>query len=183
MDIELKAIFDVLTERLKRQHQSFSLLLDIIRASTENTFFIAGGTIRDTLSGIDKTIKDIDILLTAEGFENIAGFLSSNGIVVKNQFGTNRWFPQNETNFYYDFIPIPNFYNGLWVCRDITDALNQFDITANAVAFDLFNGRFYNPQNGYDDIKNKVLRAIRFDFPELLVSAEIDISRLSVLWF
>jgi hypothetical protein len=180
----VSSTFERLLLKLTKQDESFSLLLKLINGLPENNFFLGGGAVRDVLSDDEMPVKDIDIFLTAEALEKIKGFLMDKGNLVVNQFGTNRWFPKGtDRKFYYDIIQIPKFYNGLWDCRDITDVLNQFDITANAVAFDLLSGQFFNPQNGLNDIQNKILRAVRFDFPELAVSKDIDISRNTVLWF
>ena len=180
----VSSTFERLLLKLTKQDESFSSLLELINDLPENNFFLGGGTVRDILSDDELPVKDIDMFLTAEALGKIRGFLVDNGSLVVNQFGTNRWYPKGPArNFYYDIIQIPKFYNGLWDCRDITDVLNQFDITANAVAFDLLSGQFFNPQNGLHDIKNKILKAVRFDFPELAVSKEIDISRNTVLWF
>ncbi len=174
-------LFEHVLGKLLSTHESFKSLLQIIREIPEGNFFVSGGTVRDTLIGNDHSIKDVDIFLTIEGFLKIESFLNLNGNVVSNQFGTKRWFPDDNKTLYYDIIQISKFYNGLWPCRDMIDVLNQFDITANAVAFDLVNGKFYNPQNGLQDIKDRKLRAIRFDFPELLVSEAVNISRNSLL--
>jgi hypothetical protein len=176
-------LFDQIILKLRETHPGFRSLMELVGQLPEDNFFISGGVVRDILSGNNNRIKDIDIFLSSAGFDKVHDFMMANGELVKNQFGSGRWFPGDAPGFYYDIILIPRFYNGLWPCRNITDVLNQFDITANAVAFDLLTGRFFNPQNGLDDIKNNVLRAVRFDFPELLVSNEVDISRITVLWF
>ena len=176
-------LFEKVLVKLTDADESFALLHQIIRETPENSFFISGGIVRDILMGGHNRIKDIDIFLTSAGLAKIEPFLKANGKVHTNQFGTKRWFPGNAKELYYDIIEISRFRNGLWPCRDMNDVLNQFDITANSVAFDLASGKFYNPQNGLDDINNRVLRAVRFDYPEMLVSDDIPISRNSVLWF
>ena len=40
-----------------------------------------------------------------------------------------------------------------------------------------------NPVNGIEDIEKKILRAVRTDFPEMLVSDKIALSAVSVFWF
>ena len=148
----------------------------------ENNIFVAGGMVRDFFRG---TINRADIYLfvTDTAYSSMEKLQNSYGKIIKNQFGTDRWFPSEKSEFYFDIIRISDFYNGLWKCLDIIDVLNQFDITANAIAFDLKNGNFFNPVNGLRDCKEKRIRAIRFDYPELFVSETIPLSRNSVLWF
>ncbi len=183
MKLSAPDLFQDIIVKVRLADPIFGQLIQLMNTLPENHFFLSGGALRDVLAGNNFYIKDIDLFLTAVGFEKINGFLLQNGKLTTNQFGSYRWFPGDSDNFYYDVIIIQRFYNGLWPCRDITDVLNQFDITANAVAIDLSNGVLHNPQNGIDDIEKKVLRAVRFDFPELPVSADMPISRISVLWF
>ena len=59
----------------------------------------------------------------------------------------------------------------------------NFDFTANAMGVNIMTGDFYDPVNGVKDIENKVLRAVRLDFPEMPVSDKIALSAVSVFWF
>jgi len=145
--------------------------------------FLAGGVVRDLFRYGKSKPKDIDIFISDTGFKAIEEIINSQGRRIENPFGTIRWFPNKKDEFYYDIIIIEKFKNGLWVCEDIIDVLNQFDFTANAIAFDLKTGDFYNPLNGLKHIKKKEFRAVRFDYPEMPVSDTIPISRNSVLWF
>ncbi len=183
MKLPVSDLFRDILAKVQSSDPIFALLIQLINSIPPDNYFLSGGALRDVLAGNNFDIKDIDIFLTETGFEKINEFLLQNGRLTTNQFGSYRWFPGDSDKFYYDVIIIQRFYNGLWPCRNITDVLNQFDITANAVAMDLSTGDLHNPQNGLDDIQKKVLRAVRFDFPELPVSNDMPISRISVLWF
>jgi hypothetical protein len=177
------ATFERLTNELKRYVPTFAGLLDIVGNLPANSIFIAGGAARDSFLRPDRKPKDLDLFLSFAAFEAIEPILLHQGLLQTNQFGTYRWFGHGDGAVYYDIIIIEKFSNGLWACRDITDVLNQFDITANAIAFDLKTGTCYDPQNGLLDIRERILRAVRFDYPELMVSSTIQISRNTVLWF
>jgi hypothetical protein len=177
----MSVVFERLIVQLIEKAPGFPSLLNIINDTPEGNFFLAGGAARDTFIE-NKPVKDIDLFITDLAYENIKDFLAANGNLQTNQFGTFRWFPSADPKLYYDIIRLSRFYNGLWLCENITDTLNQFDITANAVAFDLKSGTFHDPQNGHAHILRKELRAVRFDAPDLPVSKDIPISRTSVLW-
>jgi hypothetical protein len=176
------ATFKRLCDSMSQEVPSFSNIIEMVSTMPPESVFIAGGAVRDAFLQPGRKIKDLDLFLTKVAFKQIETFLMGEGTLQKNQFGTYRWFGHQDGDVYYDIIIIEKFYNGLWTCRNITDVLNQFDITVNALAFDLSDGTFYNPQNGLLDIKEKTLRAVRFDYPEMKVSESIPLSRNTVLW-
>ncbi|SMD16260.1 nucleotidyltransferase family protein [Pedobacter nyackensis] len=178
-----KDIFERLVTDLQLGIPSFSGFVGIVQELNINGVYLAGGAVRDAFLNPDFHAKDLDVFFTPAAFERIHDYLKKHGDLFLNQFGTHRWHAYGDGEFYYDIIVIPEFYNGLWICRNITDALNQFDITANALAFDLLLGSFYDPQNGLLDIQQRILRAVRFDYPEISVSKNIPLSRNTVLWF
>lgn len=175
--------FNDLRRNLIAKHGSMHDILKIARKCSSGDFFIAGGAVRDFSYSGGKINGDIDLFLSDKGYQALKSLQHRFGQIIMNPFGSERWFPDANSAFYYDVIKISEFYHGLWRCQDIIDVLNQFDITANAIAFDLSNGDFFNPTNGLRDLRNKELRAVRFDFPEMVVSKDIPISRNSVLWF
>ena len=59
----------------------------------------------------------------------------------------------------------------------------QIDFTANAIGINIKTGTIYDPVHGITDINNRVLRAVRLDFPERPVSSDIPLSAVSVFWF
>lgn len=175
--------FDSIIERIIKKEDSFKLIIKLALESQDESCFIAGGIVRDSFLKLNSEIKDVDLFVTSNYFMKLKSVIEKKGKFVINPYGSARWFPANNSLFYYDIIIIENFFNGLWDCENIIDVLNQFDITANAVAFDLKTKIFFNPNNGYLHIKRKELRAIRFDYPELNISSDIHLSRNSVLWF
>lgn len=178
-----QTIFKTLIRKLKLEIPSFGQFIGLLQKSEIEGIYLAGGAVRNAFINPELTAKDLDIFITESAFELLYEHLQKNGSLSINQFQTYRWYANEDEGFYYDIIIISEFYNGLWKCRDIVDALNQFDITANALAFDLLNGTFFNPQNGLLDIQKKILKAVRFDYPELPVSEDIQLSRNTVLWF
>ncbi len=179
----MKLEFSSLKDQLVNRHPSMLDVFHIAQKVGSNNMFVAGGFARTFCSENSNIEGDIDLFLSEDGYKEIVKLQKGNGEVIVNQFGSERWFPDNSSSFYYDIIRIKDFYHGLWKCKSIVDVLNQFDITANAIAFDLFNGNVYNPVEGIRDAKLKIIKAVRFDFPEMLVSERIAISRVSVLWF
>lgn len=175
--------FKKLIINLKLAVPSFVELLELLQQFGIEGVYLAGGAVRNAFIDPALVAKDLDIFVTKSAFDKVKDFLYKTGKLMTNQFGTYRWFAFKDHKFYYDIIVIPDFYNGLWKCRDIKDVLNQFDITVNAIAFDLLTGEFYDPQNGLLDIQERNLRAVRFDYPEIPVSETISLSRNSVLWF
>lgn len=155
----------------------------LVESSANVDIFIAGGCIRDLLLARGARPKDFDIFLGGPGVEKVLKRLASAGRLEHGPFGSPRWYPNPGSALYCDVIPITGFVNGLWRCENITDVLNQFDFTANAVAVDLRTAEFFDPQNGVRDIGRRVMRAVRFDYPEERIAPEIGLSRPEVLWF
>ena len=181
--MDSKNTYEQLVADFQQEIPSFRGFRDAIKLLGKKNVFLAGGAVRDAFLRPTLKVKDLDIFLTSEAFDYIYVYLKQHGDLLLNQFGTHRWYSYNDQGFYYDIIIIPKFYNGLWTCRNITDVLNQFDVTVNALAFDLYDGSFYDPQNGLLDIQQKILKAVRFDYPEIPVSDQIILSRNTVLWF
>lgn len=175
-------IFEDIKTTLIKRNSSMSDILRIALDSEPGNFFVAGGALRELFCG-KKLSGDIDLFVSQSAQIMLSEIIRNRGNAFYNQFGSTRWFPTVGDSFYYDIIRFDDFYHGLWKCIDILDVLNQFDITANAIAVDLNNGEFYNPVNGVRDAHQRVIKAVRFDFPEMFVSEEIKISRNSVLWF
>ena len=144
--------------------------------------YLAGGSVRNIILG-EREIKDFDFFIKSSNKKEILENLSTNGKVTYGPFGSPRWYPKANTEIYCDLIWINEFYNGLWRCEDIIDVLNQFDFTANAVAIDIKSANIFNPENGLRDIENKIIRAVRFDYPNEPISDQTSLKRLEVLWF
>ena len=65
----------------------------------------------------------------------------------------------------------------------MVDVLNQFDFTANAIAMDLSNQEFLDPHDGIADIRNRIMRAVRFDFPDTPILPGSEITWRATRWF
>jgi hypothetical protein len=144
--------------------------------------YLAGGALRDMCGDAGRFPRDIDLFIAGPGVKEFLECLAQTGTLTRGPFGSPRWFPAGSREIYADVIPIQHFYNGLWKCEDIVDALNQFDFSANAIALDLRSPRIFDPQNGLRDIQARVIRAVRFDYPDEPISEICSLSRLSVLW-
>jgi tRNA nucleotidyltransferase/poly(A) polymerase len=181
--LELQGKFDSVIETITAIDSNFTDILELIGDYGESHAFIAGGLVRNAFLSEDFKPKDADLFISEAIFDPLFKLLSQTGKIVVNPFGSLRWHPDPSVSFYYDVIVIEKFYNGLWPCENITDVLNQFDFTANAIAFDLKTGQFYNPSNGLLHLERKELRAVRLDFPEINLSDDIALSRNAILWF
>ncbi len=144
--------------------------------------YLAGGALRDALIGRSVPSKDLDFFLAGQNVDSAIARLEDSGELIPGPLGSPRWFPEPGSDFYCDVIPVTRFYNGLWRCRDIVDVLNQFDFTANAVALDLRSPRLHNPQNGIRDLTGRIMRAVRFDYPEEPVLPGAELSWAAMLW-
>ncbi len=145
--------------------------------------YLAGGSVRDILLGRAADLKDFDFFLGGEGVKEAIAALAQRGVVRSGPFGSPRWFLDEEKTVYCDVIPIESFFNGLWRCEDIVDVLNQFDFTANAVAVHLGTGCLHDPQNGRRDVARRLIRAVRFDYPEEPIGPAYQLTRPAIVWF
>jgi len=159
----------------------FSAIQNLIERDNVD-LYLAGGAIRNIIIG-NREIKDFDFFVDSDNKEEVLGYLSKYGNVIYGPFGSPRWYPSNGTGIYCDLIWISEFNNGLWRCKDITDVLNQFDFTANAIAIDIKTAQVFNPENGLRDIKDRIIRAVRFDYPNEPIAHRTPLTRLEVLWF
>ncbi len=144
--------------------------------------YLAGGVVRNAVLGREVQPKDFDLFLGGDSVDAALQAWSSEGRTTAGPYGCPRWSPGG-TGAYCDMIPIRRFTPGLWPCEDIVDVLNQFDFTGNALAFDLRDGVFFNPQNGLRDMRRRSLRAVRFDYPDEPFMAGQALGRRAILWF
>ncbi|GAB3897382.1 hypothetical protein GCM10028803_15820 [Larkinella knui] len=166
----------------------YSIFLKGVLTFKNQEYYIAGGAIRDLILNKSSNIKDIDIFVTQDiydevYFEKFVHYLNEFGKVEYGPYGSPRWFPNKGNLFYYDIVPYYKFNVGLGIENNINKILNQFDFTANAIAYDIKNNILLDPIDGIKDINNKILKAVRLDFPDSYISDKIKLSRLSALWF
>lgn len=155
-------------------------LVDTMNAFSTTPVHLAGGAVRDALRG-KMGIKDFDIFVTGPTFDAFVASLEVHGAIRYGPFGSPRWFP-GEGSPYADVISVDRFENGVERCFEIDDALRQFDFTANAVAIDLRNLALHDPLSGIADARAKVLRCIRFDYPNEPIAPGESLTRQEVLW-
>lgn len=147
-------------------------------------FYACGGYVRNQIIKGDGG-KDIDIFIncTPQQLEDLILYLNKYGHTDYGQYGSPRFHPSLDDEHYVDLVPFYNFVVSQTPVQTINDLLTNFDFTANAIGFNLKAGDLYDPVGGIKDIQNKILRAVRLDFPERTVSEEINISAVSVFWF
>lgn len=161
-----------------------SSLIDLLKESGIKEIFICGGFLRDYFLGLPMS-KDIDIFVNCskENVDTLVCYLRHFGKVDYGQYGSPRFYPKQSTGFYIDIVPFYNFIVPRKPVTDIISLLSNFDITANAIGYDIRTHKLYNPVGGLEDIRNGILRAVRLDFPEKPISVDIDLSAVSVFWF
>ena len=145
--------------------------------------YVAGGVIRNVLLGLSSASKDWDFFLAGTSVSKSNDIFRRLGRLDETPYGAPRWYPNADETEYADLIPIADFVPGLWRCEDIVDVLNQFDFTANAVAFDLRTGEAFDPQNGTRDIARRIMKMVRFDYPTGPFIPGATLDRNTVLWF
>lgn len=130
--------------------------------------YIVGGAVRDAIIGKDP--HDVDLMVTKLGrneIESILSHLPGSTVFAGKNFGVYHYrkgdhvveiaMPRTErstgpghTNFQVNADPnIP-----------VETDLNRRDFSANAMAFDVANGRLIDPHNGQEDVQNGTLRVI-----------------------
>lgn len=160
--------------------------LDLIREyGALDGVYLCGGWVRDYFIG-KKPDKDIDVFIdcSPNQLQDLIKHLSRHGKVEYGQYGSPRFYSNEKDNHeYIDIVPFYNFMVSETPVSDIYSLLHNFDISANAIAIDLKKRILINPENGVQDIKDKILRAIRMDFPEKRVPNSKDLSTNTVFWF
>lgn len=151
-----------------------------MRSSPDMPVHIAGGAVRNALRGSSQA-KDFDIFVTGRNFEQFVNCLSRYGTLTYGPFGSPRWHPSVSAT-YADIISVNRFENGVGRCLNIDDALRQFDFTANAVAVDLRTFTVHDPVGGLQDLKNSIMRCVRFDYPDEPIFPGELLTRNEVVW-
>lgn len=144
--------------------------------------YLAGGVIRNFFANKQTGgFKDIDLFYTGE-LAPLLKELKETGKLIRGPFGAFRWYSYEPEVPYIDLISIRDF-KPVSTCHTIQDVLNQFDFTVNGFAYSLNDSSFFSLTNAFEDLEKKLIRMVRFDYLDKEVSPEIDLSRLSVLWF
>ena len=161
----------------------YSVLAEAIRSYEGLQVYIAGGVVRDAVMSRTIRPKDFDFFLHGQSVNEALNLLKDGGHLQTTPYGSPRWYPAGCDDQYADIIPISEFKPGLWHCEDIVDVLNQFDFTANAIAFDLRTGKIFDPQNGARDAIRRVMKMVRFDYPDGPYIPSESLCRNVILWF
>lgn len=161
----------------------FPVLHEAMQTYNDLRVYVAGGVIRNVLLGLSSVSKDWDFFLAGPTVDETIKLFRHHGRLTETPYGAPRWYPQADDSQYADLIPIVDFAPGLWRCEEIVDALNQFDFTANAVAFDLRTGEAFDPQNGVRDAGRRIMKMVRFDYPNGPYVPGAILDRNVVLWF
>lgn len=139
-------------------------VLFILNKLRENGFeaYIVGGSVRDKLMGIEP--HDYDITTSARPEEIKKVFQAYKTVLVGEDFGTVGILLDNTlyevTTFRIDGAYINNRKpEKVIFSKNLTEDLKRRDFTINAMAMD-GDGSLYDPFNGQDDIKNKIIRAV-----------------------
>lgn len=161
----------------------YPVLAQTMRRFDELRIYVAGGVVRNVLMGITAAPKDFDFFLQGASITSAIDYVGRHGRLQATPYGSPRWYPTDSAKQYVDLISVADFTPGLWPCENIIDVLDQFDFTANAVAYDLRTGEAFDPQNGVRDAERHLMKMVRFDYPDgpYIPSASLD--RNAVLWF
>ena len=161
----------------------YPTVAEILAECKDLEIFIAGGAVRNCFIVPRREVRDFDLFLSGPSLDRALKILERQGILVQTPYGSPRWYPTQDSEYYADFIPIGDFKPGLWQCEDIVDVLNQFDFTASALAFDLRTKRGFDPQNGFRDLARRRMKMVRFDYPDGPFITGATLSRNAILWF
>ncbi|MBR9910433.1 MAG: hypothetical protein GYB33_08805 [Gammaproteobacteria bacterium] len=172
--------------KVRRQLESwdgYRILMDALANLEDLQIYLAGGVVRNCLLEISSPPKDFDFFLQGSSTKAALELLAQHGRLKATPYGSPRWYPASSIEQYADLISIDDFVPGLWRCENIVDVLNQFDFTANALAFDLRTGEAFDPQNGFRDVMRRTMKMVRFDYPEGPFISGAALSRNAILWF
>lgn len=132
--------------------------------------YVVGGSVRDFFAGLSplSASRDWDICapLSADDFVNLA---NANGFEVKAVYrhtGTVKLHDTDGVDYEYSCFRSDKYVRGIHVpveicfTEDISLDARRRDFTANAVYYDVKNGRFVDPLNGIPAIKEKRLSTV-----------------------
>lgn len=152
---------------------AFPVLAELSEDFPKSRIYLVGGAVRDFL--LDKKVTDLDIVIQGVAGTNLEEFLATRGRVVfaGKHFGVWKFHeigkPKEEV---YDIaLPRTEFslhrhgaYRDFSVQTDpnlpIEEDLKRRDFTINAMAYDLKNEELIDPNNGQDDLKNRIIRTV-----------------------
>jgi hypothetical protein len=143
---------------------------------------LAGGSVRNLLLDPEGKIKDYDVFLAGPCVRSAMDWLTQEGRSTRGVYGNVHWYPSADEPLRADLIPVSNFHRSKR-SENMVDALNQFDFTGNAIAVDLRTGAVLDPHDGIRDMRQRTMRAVRFDEPEEPILPGHPVLRSVSLWF
>lgn len=164
------------------QWDGYSVIREIDKLLSNTDIFIAGGAVRNSIIAPTVRPRDFDLIIDTNCEEEILSFLKVKGRLTTGQYGSPRWYPPTG-NVYCDIIFISYFTTGLTPCRNAIDVLTQFDFTGNAIAIPVSRSGLLDPLQGSVDLSNRILRGVRFDYPDYKIRTDTSLTSNAVLWF
>ena len=129
-------------------------ILNNLASFFNNEIYLVGGAVRDILLG--KETVDRDLIVTDEDAKSfslkVADFLGG------------KFIPLDEENKIYRVV-LSDKINYLDITNPVENCLEKDimrrDLRVNAIAVNIRTGEIYDPANGINDFRNKILNAIR----------------------
>lgn len=130
--------------------------------------YVVGGSVRDAY--LDKSIKDIDLIVDGLSFKGIQKILSPHGkqSLVGESFSVIKFKPHGYEGEDYDIaIPredrkIGKGHKGFEIVTDGVDIMGDLkrrDFTINSMAVNVMTGELLDPFNGLKDLRNEIIKA------------------------
>lgn len=157
-------------------------LLALSQLSAHAQVWLVGGAVRDGFLNRGAAIKDFDFIVEGLSDTEIRECLGLYGTLSDNQYGSPRWVPTSGGSC-ADVIPLSDFRPMNRECHSISEALSQFDFTANAVGINVVTGGLIDDAGGVRDACSRLMRMLRFDFPAGPLPISESLDRNAVLWF
>ncbi len=167
----LLALSDLLSK-----NSNFSFIKKLYKAFPEAQVYLVGGAVRDTLLG--RETKDYDFLIRNVSTAKLETFLKPLGKVnlVGRKFGVLKFVPtsqkKNQALEPFD-IALPReeysidhtgHYRDFSIKTDPTLGIDvdlaRRDFTINAMAWEVKTQTLHDPYGGYNDLRNKMIRAV-----------------------
>lgn len=166
------------------QFPEFDTVLELLDAvCADREAYVVGGAIRDALLG--QPIKDIDFLIPKVSLQKLIIRIPKNiGTLTYGPLGSARWKLGNDK--YFDLVAIEDVRHGFDNSKDLNDALQKWDITINAIAFNPLANEIADCASSLEGLKDLVyqkIRAIRFDVPEQKIFPDSKLTWRASLWF
>jgi hypothetical protein len=159
----------------------YPVFADLMQRVPSLDVYLAGGAVRNLALG-QKKVRDFDLFLGGPGLDEAVDRLGRVGCVTRGVYVNVHWKPDAAEPVRADLILIPTF-KPIRPATGMVDALGQFDFTGNAIAVDLRRGVVLDPQGGVGDMRRRIMRAVRFDFPDTPITPTHVLRHSVCFWF